>query len=51
LPAGKHSLRLSTLGWSEEIYRSSAPMEVEVVNGENNYVIAIAPDERIYTVH
>lgn len=51
LPAGKHSLRLSTLGWSEEIYRSSPPMEVEVVNGENNYVIAIAPDERIYTVH
>jgi hypothetical protein len=50
LPAGSHELELSTLGWSDEVYRTSSPMHVNVVNGKNQYIIAIAPDEHLYTV-
>ena len=48
--AGKHEFELSTLGWSDEVYRTSDPIHVEVLNGQNQYIIAIAPDEQIYTV-
>lgn len=50
LPVGTHELTLSSLGWSEEVYKTSDPMEIDVVNGKNNYLIAIAPDEEIYTL-
>ncbi len=50
LPAGKHEFELSTLGWSDEVYRTSDPIRLEVLNGQNQYIIAIAPDEQIYTV-
>ncbi len=50
LPVGSHELELSTLGWSDEVYRTSRPIHVNVTNGKNHYVVAIAPDEHLYTI-
>ncbi|MGB1926781.1 MAG: hypothetical protein ACPHL6_09630, partial [Rubripirellula sp.] len=50
LPVGSHEFALSSLGWSEEVYQTSDPLTLNVVNGKNQYIIAIAPDEHIYTL-
>ncbi len=50
VPEGEHALELSTLGWSDEVHQTSKKMKMDVIDGKNHYVIAIAPDEQLYTI-
>ncbi len=50
LPVGSHEFTLASLGWSEEVYKTSDPIRMNIRNGKNQYIIAIAPDEHIYAL-
>ncbi len=49
LPTGRHNVQLSAVGYQGESYAEHGRL-VEIVDGRNHYLIAIAPDQAIYVV-